>query len=86
MATTTKLSTLNEPAENVKVWDTAGKVHEMSNVNANDMVQHMGWSKNAPANAAPAAKVEAPAPKAEPEKAPVAEAAEDEGLKTRRQK
>lgn len=92
MATSTILSTLNEPKTNsVKVWDKNGEMFEMSQVNVNDMVQHMGWSRTAPVVApAPASKVEAP--KAEPVKVesvkvePVVKATEDEAVKAPRQK
>ncbi|MEO7017975.1 MAG: hypothetical protein ABI067_15780 [Leifsonia sp.] len=87
MATSTILSTLNEPKTNsVKVWDKNGEMFEMSQVNVNDMVQHMGWSRTAPTP-----KVEAP--KAEPVKVepakvePVAaKAPEEEVAKAPRQK
>ena len=48
----------------VKVWSPQGECFEVSHLNANDLVQHQGWSKTAPAKRRNAAAAPPPPPPA----------------------
>lgn len=46
----------------VQVWDKEGVMHKMSTLNANDVVQHLGWTRHAPRVAKEVLEAEEPAP------------------------